>query len=118
MTHKDKVERAIRELKAKGISPRGIAPPLVRALWAAGVEIPPLFFMSFPQLFFFAAVSFAALVGLFAWVAEWLGWLHFKPSAWIGFSFGGLLYGLAVAAHCRWKARRLGLHSWREYDEA
>ncbi len=119
MTHNEKVERAIRELEAKGVHPYTTAPPLFRALWAAGVKIPPPFFMSFRQVFLLMTMSFGTLSGLFIWVvAEW--WTIALPIEWLvlGAASAGSLFGLSMASYSRWKARRLGLLSWPEYGEA
>jgi hypothetical protein len=118
MTHHEKVERVIRELNAKGVSPLTTAPPLFRAAWAAGVRVPPPFFIGFLPLFVVMAGAFGAPFGLFLWIAQrWTIALPVRGLVLVS-ACGGALFGPFMASYSRWKARRLGLPSWREYGEA
>ncbi len=115
MTHREKVDRLIVELTAKGVKKRFIAPPMYRWLWALGIEIPP------PLCGQSAGIMF--LMGVLAAVGMCLVyWLSGAPNfLWHGMLFGGafaLLVWPVMYLDFRWKAKRLGLPTWEEYGRA
>ncbi len=65
MTHNEKIELAISELKALGVSKGAIAPPAFQLAWKLGVEIPPPHFLSFGALTMSLGSFFGALWGIF-----------------------------------------------------
>ena len=118
MTHREKVDRLVRELRQRGVSRYTTAPPLFRILWAAGLEIPPPFFIAFLPLMLLVVVSFGVLFGALAWLTEPVTFRLSSTILLLLSATAGLLFGVIMATYFRWKATRLGLTSWREYGEA
>ena len=67
MTQSEKVAHLISELKAKGINQYTTAPPMFRALWAFGVDVPPPFFIHFFPLALLVGLPFGAAMAVFFW---------------------------------------------------
>jgi hypothetical protein len=122
MTHRQKIDRLIEELRPRGVRPRMIAPPIFRLLWAMGLEVPPPLFLGFVSLAVLSGITFAvlfmALGGVLLWLVFWQG-LPFATVVLRMLVMGaiaGPLYGLYVAWFCRREAARLGLPSlWKDY---
>lgn len=106
--HRDKVQRIVRELEAKGLDRYSAAPLLFRFLWTLGVEIPPPLFLGFVPLILIFGVSFAT--GLLI-----LLWLMFQVVLLLPSAFGGVLFGLSMAAYFSWRAKTLRLTAWKNY---
>ncbi len=134
MTHREKVDRFIEDMRERGVGTSSAAPPLFRLLWALGLEIPPPLFLGFLPLALAAGAFFGFFWGLFMaaffliWlvVGEGVLWGHAAIDlVWKGlFGLGvlaggafvaGLLFGLTMATYMRWKAARLALPSWDRY---
>ena len=117
MTHEQKVERLIAEMKQKGLNPYTVAPPLFRLFWKLGWNVKPPLFMSFVSITLMMGVLFGALWGVGMWLLQWRD----RPSPWgqtIGIpAAAGLMFGLSMATYYRWKAKKLGLSDWSNYPE-
>jgi membrane associated rhomboid family serine protease len=134
MTHRQKVDHLIEELRSRGLGASTVAPPLFRLLWALGLETPPPLFWRFIPLTLLMGVFFGFFWGLFMALA-FLIWLVLGEGLWLGHGGGpllsrgifgltvvaggaavaGLLFGLVMAAYSRWKAAQLRLPSWENY---
>jgi uncharacterized protein DUF6404 len=126
LTHRQKVDLLITELRKQGVSPYTVAPPFFRQLWALGFHVPPPFFLGFFTLTLLTGIPFGVLWGAFMWLLQWqaLNLPIWRPRHWsIGFAVltaagAGLLFGLSMAAFYRWKAARLRLPPWESYPAA
>src|SRR5262245_37698219 len=107
MTHRQKVERLVQELRQQGVSPYTTAPPLFRLLWALGVPVPPPFFIGFLPLTLLMGVPFGVLWGAAMWLLQWQSRLPAEAAA-LTAAAAGLFFGLGMAGYVRWKAARLG----------
>lgn len=119
-----KIEAAFADLKARGVRPREIAPPVYRLAWRLGWRLAPPHFQSFGGVLLTHLVTVMALAALIMWPLLTLldpgverrvfvvTLFVLVPAA--GFVFG-LVLGLAGAAWYRKEARRLRLPSWRSY---
>jgi hypothetical protein len=134
MTHRQKVDHLIEELRHRGLPASTAAPPLFRLLWALGLETPPPVFWGFIPSMLFMGGFFGFFFGLFMELA-FLIWLILGEGLWLGHGGGqllsrgifgftvvagvaavaGLLFGLPMAAISRWKAAQLRLPSWEDY---
>jgi hypothetical protein len=53
VTHREKLDRLLPELEARGVGQYTIAPPVFRLFWSIGLEIAPPLFMAFYRLHFY-----------------------------------------------------------------
>lgn len=123
MTHRQRVDRLVAELGGQGVGSYAVAPPLLRLLWALGLEVPPHPFLGFRQLTLLYGVPFGVLwgVGMWLWVWQGLG----LAGLIVGVPFtmvAGLLFGLVMAGFSRWMAARFRARfelpsSWEEYPQ-
>jgi hypothetical protein len=115
MTHRQKVEHLISDLRKQGVSPSTVAPPFFRLLWTLGLDVPPPFFLGFLTLTLLMGAFFGTLWGVFMWLLLWQAW-HVPLEVVIMTSAGtGLFFGLSMAGYYRWKAARLRLPPWESY---
>jgi hypothetical protein len=113
MTHKQKVEHLIADLRKHGVGPYTVAPPVFRLLWALGIRVPPPLFLGFLTLTVVMGLPFGLLWGAAMWL---LMWRDMAPGVTIiAAAAAGLLFGLGMAAYCRWQASHLQLPSWKDY---
>ncbi len=116
MTHREKVNHLMSDLRAKGVSEYTTAPPIFRCLWSLGIQVPPPFFIRFFPLAFFGGLAFAIPMSVFFWF--FLFFLRMRRTYWdvlLACAVGGLFSGLAIAAFFRWKSRKLKLPAWENY---
>lgn len=106
-----------RHMPTLGLSRWSFAPPLYRAVWKLGFEIPPPHFSSFTQLALFQGAYFALAMGLAMALTE----AFFFELPW-GFAgclaaavIAGAFFGLFMAIAFRVQARRRQLPLWRNY---
>src|SRR5690349_21274408 len=114
MTHQQKVDLLIADLREQGVSPFTTAPPLFRLLWALGLDVPPPLFLGFLTLTLVMGTFFGGVWGALMWLLEWglrVPGAMTVPTA----AAAGLFFGLSMAAYFRWKAARLGLPRWESY---
>src|SRR2546428_12417495 len=76
MTHREKVERFLREMDRLGVSRSVTAPPLFRWLWKLGFEVRPVFFQGF-AFYAICGVVGTVLMSVFwgtaMWFLQWRG---------------------------------------------
>jgi Family of unknown function (DUF6404) len=106
--HREKVNRLLSELEAKGVSQYTIVPPVFRLFWAIGVEIPPPLFMGFWPLALLLGLMWGTTMYIIMSLIE-------GRHAVLPFAIGGLLFGLFTAAYFRWKANSSKLPRWKDY---
>jgi hypothetical protein len=112
VTQREKVDRLLSELSAKGFSRRTIVPPIFRMFWNIGIKIPPPFFIDFWSL----ALLEGALYG--AAMAVYCCFFYKLSHVLIVCGIGGAVFGLTVSGIFRWKARGLRLPSWESYGKS
>ena len=115
MTHTDKLERMQKHMAKLGVSPSTAAPPIWKLLWRLGIDLPPPLFMGFWSAAFFMGGFFGITWGLFMWLFMWSRqgmptWLVLGMAA-----SAGVLFGLCMATHFRYLARKHNLPSWAAY---
>ncbi|HEV3146727.1 MAG TPA: DUF6404 family protein [Gemmataceae bacterium] len=118
LTHRQKVERLIADLRKQGVNPSIVAPQLFRFMWALGLKVPPPLFLGFFTITLLMGAFFGILWGAAMWLIQWWAWNATPDTAILPAAAAGLLFGLAMAAYYRWKANRLKLPRWENYTEA
>src|SRR5690349_9091530 len=104
MTHREKVQRLVDDLRKRGVNPSTTAPPFFRMLWALGIEIAPPLYLGFLPLLLLMGGFFGLMWGAVMWLIQWQFW-HAPWEVALGAAAGaGLLFGLMMAAYYRWKA--------------
>jgi membrane associated rhomboid family serine protease len=113
LTHREKVERQLADMVARGVSSYTAAPPLFRLLWALGVPVPPPLFLGFTTLTLLMGTFFAVIWGGLMWLLVWPGaqLLLVATTA----AIAGLVFGVCLAAYVRWQAARLQIPPWESY---
>ena len=126
MTHRQKVDHLIEELRHRGLGASTVAPPLFRFLWALGLETAPPLFWGFFPLMLVMGTFFGFFWGLFMalffilWLASGEG-IQLGQAVFglgvvaVGATAAGLLFGLSMATYLRWKAAQLRLPRWEDY---
>jgi hypothetical protein len=116
MTHADKLRLMREHLTAMGLKESGFAPPAYRLMWRMGWDATPPLFASFLTNAALHGVFFGALWGLIMWFAFWSRQGMPGAIALVGSALAGLLFGLAMAAILRYRARKFGLPMWADYE--
>jgi len=112
LTHDEKVRHLRKALSKRGVWPFMVAPPIYRLLWRLGLKVRPPLFQSFFTLFLDNGTFFVVVM----WVLTFSQGTVLDAEEFFSFIIPwGAFVGLVVAIHIRWKARRLGLPSWKEY---
>lgn len=116
MDAREKIEAALAHLKERGVKPMTAAPPVWRLFWRLGVDVPPPHFLGFGP-----HTLLLGLLFLVPWLLCGGAFLMLvgAPVRWsfaVGGVFTALLFGALNAAHAHWRAARLGLPSWRDFD--
>jgi hypothetical protein len=108
LVHRQKVERIVRELEAKGLDRSTTAPGIFRLLWTLGVPIPPPLFLGVLPAILIFGVSFALGTAAFLWLMVQCDVL------WLS-AIGGGVFGLVMSAYIGRKAKTLHLPAWKDY---
>jgi hypothetical protein len=108
VTHREKLDRLLPELEARGVGQYTIAPPVFRLFWSIGLEIAPPLFMGFLPLAFLLGLMWGITMSI---IMSLIAGRH----AMLPFAIGGVPFGLITAAYFRWKARTLKLPEWNDY---
>ncbi len=116
MTHREKVDRFIAEMRGRGMGPYTSAPPIYRLLWALHIPVRPPHFQSFGAAALLTGSLFGAFfgVGMYFWAWRAAGMSIAIALVWA--SVAGAFFGLALAGFYRWSARRHHLPNWEEYQ--
>jgi hypothetical protein len=135
MSHSEKVDYFIDDMRRRGIKPSSVAPPLFRMLWALGLKVPPPLFWGFAPLALFMGVLFGFLWGVLMAIFFmiwhfWAGTSQGRPLGELlltgairlalvaaAAAVAGVLFGLCMATVGRWKAAKLELPGWEEYPD-
>jgi hypothetical protein len=113
MRFEQKLSAALALLASTGILSGTYAPPLHRLCWKLGARLPPPHFLSFTANFVLAGVGFGVFWGLAMWLT---GSSHHGLSRLAAVAlFAGLLFGLSMAAHYRYGARKHNIPLWRDF---
>jgi hypothetical protein len=116
MSHGQKTDRLVSELKAKGVGRNWSSPPLFRILWALGIEVPPPLFMHFfPLAVLIGGFVFAMMATLRLW---FLGLRADLPGDFLLISTTAGFVGLLGSWNFRRKAQKLQLSSWESYGNS
>lgn len=90
------------------------APPLIRFLWWLGVNIPPLPFASFWQVFGLMAGSFSIMYGLLMYLMVWRPQGMSPLFACAVSLITSVLFGLTMALFYLWLRRVHKLPDWQD----
>jgi len=115
MDHQAKVAHLVEDFKQRGIGQYTTAPPFYRLLWRMGIEVPPPHFASFGSIALMMGLYFGVAWGLFMWFVIWRDENMPIVIAVITSVLAGVLFGVAMAAFFRWRARKLALPRWEDY---
>lgn len=120
MSHTQKIGMMFDDLPRRGIGRWTFAPPLYRALWKLGVEIPPPHFSTFSFLFSFQGGIFGVwCVLLMSLVPHLLPLERLSfPSVLLASLAAGCFFGFCMACYYRAQAKRHRLPLWRNYQNA
>jgi len=124
MSHHEKVESYLLEMKSRGVKPGLAAPPLFRLLWMLGFSVRPPLFMTRSQLTVVMGLFFGVTMTIF--FAVMLRWIEDSPSSFatripsaaVPGAIGGLVFGMVMARVFRTIADRLDLPRWEDYGTA
>jgi len=115
MNFEQRKTRAMELLQATGMMRSHYAPPLIRLLWKAGVQIAPPHFQSFMHTTLVAGGWFAVCWGMIMWLFGWFQGAAMLPSALVtvmAACVAGLLFGLAMASFYAHDRRKHQLPDW------
>jgi hypothetical protein len=107
--HREKVERLVGELEARGLDRSTIAPGLFRLLWALGARIPPPLFLGFTTLMLIWSVAFGGIT-----VLSLLLFVGSSYAFWLSAVVGLLSGSVMAVSYCR-EAKTLSLGPWEAY---
>lgn len=114
MSFERKKERALAIMESKNMWRSNYAPPILRGLWKLGFKIPPLPFASFWQLTISMGFGFGLVWGLIMWFSQWQ-YMSLEPyEALLKSLFGGIFFGVAIAAFHRWRKKVNKLPEWKD----
>ncbi|MFT5355067.1 MAG: hypothetical protein ACI9KE_002283 [Polyangiales bacterium] len=114
MTHDEKVQHFIEDMKARGKKESSVAPPALKMLWKLGLSVRPPLFASFGQLVVAAGGFFGVSWGLVMWFLLWDPGMPIALAAGLSLA-AGLMFGTMMAWWIRRSARKLHLPSWEDY---
>lgn len=112
--YSDRLDRAVAELEASGISRLNHAPPLFRLARALGLKARPPHYMSFARATLMLGPFFGIIWGLFMWLIEWRSAGMPWQGVVLASVLAGVLFGLMMAGYYRWAANRAGLSEWKD----
>ncbi|OYO31385.1 DUF6404 family protein [Janthinobacterium sp. PC23-8] len=115
MNFEQRKTRAMELLQATGMMRSHYAPPLIRLLWKAGVQIAPPHFQSFLSTALLTGGWFGLFMGVFLGVFGWFQGAAPLQAALIAMAaacVAGLLFGLALASFYAHDRRKHQLPDW------
>ncbi|WP_316225788.1 DUF6404 family protein [Bradyrhizobium sp. SZCCHNS3052] len=116
MSSPSRLDSALAILAATGMWRSSYEPPLYRLLWRLGLPLPPPHFASFGFNFAFTAAWFGTAWGAIMWIFVWSKVSGSGVVAITGAVVAGVLFGLIMAAHYRYGARKYKLPLWSEVN--
>lgn len=119
MTHEEKIDHLMADLKERGLPREWADPPVLRALRRFGLKVPPLCFLDSWIIVVCIGVPMAIFWGLAMHLFQrTLGWNTPIIAQVLVSAMVGLVPGVIVAYSMHRKRKELGLPSWRDYPEA
>ena len=115
MTHEEKIEHFLRELRAHGMRRINAVPPFLRLLWLLGMKVRPPYFMSFLGRVLFYGLTFGVFFGLFVWLIGWSTQGMTVTEALVPTAVAGVFFGFFMSMFAEGAKRRLALPRWSEY---
>ena len=115
LTHRQKVDILIADLRHHGVSGWTTAPPLWRLMWLLGLRVPPPHFIRPLTMSLVTGTLFRVLWGLFMWHLQWRGGGVPPWFAGLAAFVAGSIFGFILAGYYRWWAYRLRLPAWADY---
>lgn len=115
MSFEQRKTRALGLLQATGMMRSHYAPPLIRLLWKAGVQIAPPHFQSFQSIALLAGGWFGFFMGVFMGLFGWFQGAATLPSALVTMMaacVAGLLFGVTLASFYAGDRRKHQLPAW------
>lgn len=120
MSFEHRKTRALELLSSTGMARSHYAPPLIRLLWKAGVQVPPPHFQSFLRAALVMGLWFGTCWGVVMWIFFWSRSDPATPlsplAALVAAGAAGLLFGLAMASFYARDRRKHQLPAWTELD--
>src|SRR5262245_3833263 len=109
MTHKEKIDHFIGDMRRRGVGVWTAVPPAYRLALLLGISIRPPFFQSFATITVMVgsgwAIGFALIMHLLRWVPQGLPlFVEF-----VAYAMAGLLFGVTMAGYYKWRAKRFNL---------
>lgn len=118
MTFESRRAHALQLLAATGIWRSNYEPPMLRALWKLGMQVPPPHFVPFWTMVLFASAWFGVAWGAIMWFTNWSRQGLPLAYALIMAALAGLLFGLAMALYYARGRRKHGLPAWDALDQS
>ena len=115
MSFESRRAKALDLLKSTGMVRSNYEPPLLRALWKIGFEVPPPHFVPFWKLTLFVAVWFGGVWSVFMWLTTWSG----QGVAWTTLcipALVGTVIGLSLSLYYAHGRRKYRLPAWSSLD--
>ena len=117
MKHEEKVAQYLADFAARNNGKKAIVPPLYRLAWKLGINIPPPNCLGFWPQAFVTGIYFATVWGLVMWFWVWRRQGYPVLAAFIASLAAGFLFGVSMACLNRWKAKKLNLPAWSDYEK-
>jgi hypothetical protein len=115
VTHQQKVQHLLADLKERGKPARMGAPLLWRLLWWLGFELPPPLFLGYWSLTLILILLLAAGWGVMMWLLQW----QFTNMSFAGVIAASAAFGLLTGPLMGWltkrESKKLQLPSWSAY---
>jgi hypothetical protein len=116
MNFESRRAKALDLLKSTGMLRSNYEPPLLRAFWKIGFEVPPPHFLPFWKVMSFGAVWFGGVWGVFMWLAVWSGQgVPLAMSLCIA-ALAGAAFGLFMSFYYAHGRRKYRLPAWSALD--
>lgn len=116
MTFETRRAKALELLQSTGMSRSNYEPPLLRALWKIGINVPPPHFVPFWKVTLFTTLWFGGVWGGFMWLTVWLR-QGMAISAALGIAGAtGICFGMFMSFYFAYGRRKHRLPAWSSID--